>query len=416
MWSRTQNYPLDNNDDQLSIINRFFDFMNNTRRLNNRIIEQNDNLAEMGYEMVIAFIYSSRNSNTNRNTNRNTSGQSEVNNTNSASNSGGTSNNTRPTNSRTRVRSRNNRSTISSRYNLNNRYTNLRNDWRNINRNTNTNTNRNLWQRNVRPRNINQSPLSNIIPMFGSLPLQPVNNTNLEQLFQQALQPVLIRPTPEQIDRATEERTFDQINQPINDTCPITRNRFNNSDTVLQILECRHNFTPTSLRTWFETSVRCPICRYDIREYNPMNVVNNPYRNNDNNNDDNNNDDIENNNDDIENNNDDIENNNDDIENNNDNGNSNDDQSVDTQDEATVDTASSQDIARELVMNELNNINNDPSISDEQRNIANLISQTMTVPNVTEELIQTESSIDSNGNLNLTYQFGIIPNLPPSET
>ena len=67
MWSRTQNYPLDNNDDQLSIINRFFDFMNNTRRLNNRIIEQHDNLAEMGYEMVLAFIYSSRNSNTNIN-------------------------------------------------------------------------------------------------------------------------------------------------------------------------------------------------------------------------------------------------------------------------------------------------------------------------------------------------------------
>ena len=403
MWSRTQNYPLDNNDDQLSIINRFFDFMNNTRRLNNRIIEQNDNLAEMGYEMVIAFIYSSRNSNTN--TNRNTSGQSEVNNTNSVSNSGGTSNNTRPTNSRTRVRSRNNRSTISSRYNLNNRYTNLRNDWRNISRNTN----RNLWQRNVRPRNINtnnisrninQSPLSNIIPMFGSLPLQPVNNTNLEQLFQQALQPVLIRPTPEQIDRATEERTFDQINQPINDTCPITRNRFNNSDTVLQILECRHNFTPTSLRTWFETSVRCPICRYDIREYNPMNVVNNPYRNN-NNGDDNNNDNENDN----------------DNDNDNDDDDDNDDQSVDTQDEATVDTTSSQDIARELVMNELNNINNDPSISDQQRNIANLISQTMTVPNVNEELIQTESSIDSNGNLNLTYQFGLnLPNIPPSET
>ena len=236
--------------------------------------------------------------------------------------------------------------------------------------------------------------------MFGSLPLQPVNNTNLEQLFQQALQPVLIRPTPEQIDRATEERTFDQINQPINDTCPITRNRFNNSDTVLQILECRHNFTPTSLRTWFETSVRCPICRYDIREYNPMNVVNNPYRNN-NNGDDNNNDNENDN----------------DNDNDNDDDDDNDDQSVDTQDEATVDTTSSQDIARELVMNELNNINNDPSISDQQRNIANLISQTMTVPNVNEELIQTESSIDSNGNLNLTYQFGLnLPNIPPSET
>ena len=68
MWSRTQNYPLDNNDDQISIINRFFDFINNTRRLNNRIIEQNDSLAQMGYEIVVAFIYASRNSNSNTNT------------------------------------------------------------------------------------------------------------------------------------------------------------------------------------------------------------------------------------------------------------------------------------------------------------------------------------------------------------
>ena len=68
MWSRTQNYPLDNNDDQISIINRFFDFINNTRRLNNRIIEQNDNLAEMGYEIIVAFMYASRNNNSNTNT------------------------------------------------------------------------------------------------------------------------------------------------------------------------------------------------------------------------------------------------------------------------------------------------------------------------------------------------------------
>ena len=68
MWSRTQNYPLDNNDDQISIINRFFDFINNTRRLNNRIIEQNDSLAEMGYEIVVAFIYASRNNNSITNT------------------------------------------------------------------------------------------------------------------------------------------------------------------------------------------------------------------------------------------------------------------------------------------------------------------------------------------------------------
>ena len=397
MWSRTQNYPLNSNDDdQLSIINRYFDFMNNIRRLNTRIIEQNDNLAEMGYEMVIAYIYSSRSTNINSNNNSNTNS-----NTNSS----------RPTNN-SRRRSRNNRTNSGSRNNIANRYTNLRNDWRNINRN-----NRDAFTRNVRPRNFNtnnvnrnnlQSPLTHMIPMFGPLTFQPPsNNNNLEQLFQQALQPVPIRPTNEQIERATEERRFDEILQPINDTCPITRNRFNNSDNVLQILECRHCFTPNSLRTWFESSVRCPICRYDIREYNPMNVVNNPYRNVNTNNNDNNNDDDNDNNDDDDNHND----NNDD-----DNDINNDIQSPDTQeddDNDTVDTTNSQDLARELVMNELNNINNNPLITEQQRNLANIISQSITAPTTNEELIQTETSIDSNGNLNLTYQFGV--NLPPSQ-
>ena len=254
MWSRTQNYPLDNNnDDQISIINRFFDFINNTRRLNNRIIEQNDNLAEMGYELVVAFIYASRNNYSNTNTTVNSNNTATTSNVNTS-----TRNNTTTRNTTTRG-PRNARGSRSTR-SVSSRYTNMRNDWRNINRN---NT-RNLWQRNVRPRNINtnnisrnintnnisrnpnQSPLTNIIPMFGPLSFQPSNNgINLDQLFQQALQPVNIRPTIQQIERATEERVFNQIIQPINDTCPITRNRFNNNDTVLQILECRHCFNPT---------------------------------------------------------------------------------------------------------------------------------------------------------------------------
>ncbi len=401
MWSRTQNYPLDNNDDQISIINRFFDFINNTRRLNNRIIEQNDNLADMGYELIVAFIYSSRNNNLNTYSTRNsnTTSTSSNNSTSTRSNTNNTNNTSSSTrNNTSRRRARTNRS-ISSRY------TSMRNDWRNLPRNNA----RNLWQRNVRPRNINnssinadnisrnpiQSPLTNLMPMFGPLSFQPTNNNALEQIFQQALQPVPIRPTTEQIETATEERIFDQIAQPINDTCPITRNRFNSTDNVLQILECRHCFNPSSLRRWFETSVRCPICRYDIREYNPLNVIHNPYGNNEN--------DIEN----PANQTQDTEIQTQDTE----------IQTEDTQDDddnVTEDTTSSQDIARELVINELDNINNNPQITEEQRNLANIISQSMNNPSNNEELIQTETSIDSNGNLNLTYQFGLnLPQPPP---
>tara|TARA_B100001093_G_scaffold418507_1_gene409765 strand:+ start:1105 stop:2262 length:1158 start_codon:yes stop_codon:yes gene_type:complete len=385
MWSRTQNYPLDNNDDQISIINRFFDFINNTRRLNNRIIEQNDNLAEMGYEIIVAFMYASRNNNSNTNT---TSSRSNNNVSSTTTNI-----NTPARNNTSRRRSRN-RVVSSSTRGVSSRYTNMRNDWRNANRNNL----RNLWQRNVRPRNSTdnnsnnvsrnpiQSPLPNIIPMFGPLSFQPTNNNTLEQLFQQSLQSVPIRPSTEHIERSTEERIFSQIAEPINDTCPITRNRFNDNDTVLQILECRHCFNPSSLRRWFETSVRCPICRYDIREYNPLNVINNPYRNNEN-----------------------------DIE--NPITQTQDTQTEDTQDDddnLTEDTTSSQDIARELVINELDNINNNPQLTEEQRTLANIISQSMNNPTNNEEIIQTETSIDSDGNLNLTYQFGLNLPQPPA--
>ena len=397
MWSRTQNYPLNNDDDdQLHIINRFFDFMNNTRRLNNRIIEQNDNLAEMGYEMIIEFTRSLRNTNTNSNTR--------------PSNTSSNTNPSRPSNTSRRRRSRNNRSNLGNRSNISNRYNDLRNDWRNLNRN-NRDFTRNVRARNINTNNVNrnnvnrsniQSPLTNIIPMFGPLSFQPTNNNNLEQLFQQALQPVTIIPTPEQIERATEERIFEEILQPINDTCPITRNRFNNNENVLQILECRHCFNPVSLRTWFESSVRCPICRYDIREYNPLNVVNNPYRNTNN---------AETN---IINNNIDNDTNNGNTVDNDDNDNNNDNDTVDDDnDNDTVDTTSSQDLARELVMNELDNINNNPLITEQQRNLANIISQSITAPTTNEELIQAETSIDSNGNLNLTYQFGVNFPTPP---
>ena len=414
MWSRTQNYPLDNNDDQISIINRFFDFINNTRRLNNRIIEQNDNLAEMGYEIVVAFIYASRNNNSNTNTtsSRSNTTSSRSNNNNNNVSSTTTNINTPTRNNTSRRRSRN-RVVSSSTRGVSSRYTSMRNDWRNANRNNL----RNLWQRNVRPRNNTnntntnnsnnlsrnpiQSPLPNIIPMFGPLSFQPTNNSALEQLFQQSLQSVPIRPSTEQIERATEERIFNQIVQPINDTCPITRNRFNDNDTVLQVLECRHCFNPTSLRRWFETSVRCPICRYDIREYNPLNVIHNPYRNNEN--------DIENPITDTQ----DVETPDVDTQ----DAERQDTQTEDTQDDddnVTEDTTSSQDIARELVMNELDNINNDPQITEEQRNLANIISQSMNNPTTNQELIQTETSIDSHGNLNLTYQFGLnLPQQPP---
>ena len=385
MSSGNQNNPLQNNsDNDISIINRFFDFIDSTRRVNNRIISQNNDLVDMGFDITRIFLENSRNSNTN-----------PVNQPRPVSNNNSTRSGRTRTSSDLRTRLRNNSRRMAQRANNRNRNS--------ISTNTRTTPiiqrEHDLFTRNVRSRNINNqnifnrtnvNPLNNIIPMFGSIDLQS-NTTNpvtfgLEQWIQ-SLQPVTIVPTPEQIQRATIIRPFQDIINPPNDTCPITRNGFNNSDQVLQIIECRHCFTPDSINRWFQTSVRCPICRYDIREYNPLNVINNPYRNNVNSSTQ--------------------EESHTQEEDNQEEETQEEEETPEeeNQEEETQQTTNTQAFARELVMNQLNNINNN-NLSPEQRSIVDILNQTVSSTN-NNNILHTESSIDSNGNLNLVYQFGL---------
>lgn len=80
---------------------------------------------------------------------------------------------------------------------------------------------------------------------------------------------VPVYPSEEQITNGTRRLIFSSIDIPLNICCPITLERFENDTEVLQILGCRHIFNPTSLQRWFQNNVRCPICRYDIRDYIP---------------------------------------------------------------------------------------------------------------------------------------------------
>jgi hypothetical protein len=83
---------------------------------------------------------------------------------------------------------------------------------------------------------------------------------------------VAVYPTTEQILSGTRRILYSDIEEePLNNSCPITLERFEPNSEVLQILGCKHIFSPTSLQHWFRNNVRCPVCRYDIREYNPHN-------------------------------------------------------------------------------------------------------------------------------------------------
>ena len=74
-------------------------------------------------------------------------------------------------------------------------------------------------------------------------------------------------PTNDQINRATLNTVFSHIISPVNATCPISRDEFNDESEITMIRGCNHIFNRASLREWFVSHSTCPMCRSDIREY-----------------------------------------------------------------------------------------------------------------------------------------------------
>jgi hypothetical protein len=74
-------------------------------------------------------------------------------------------------------------------------------------------------------------------------------------------------PTNDQINRATLNTMYSNIVSPVNTTCPISRDEFEDDSEITIIRECRHIFNRSSLREWFVSHSTCPMCRNDIRNY-----------------------------------------------------------------------------------------------------------------------------------------------------
>ena len=92
-----------------------------------------------------------------------------------------------------------------------------------------------------------------------------------------SLSPVVVRPSQEQISSATEIITYENITNAIQNRCPISLTTFQNSDEIMRILHCGHIFLRENLERWLEGNVCCPLCRYDIRDYDPRREISNPY-------------------------------------------------------------------------------------------------------------------------------------------
>jgi hypothetical protein len=94
-----------------------------------------------------------------------------------------------------------------------------------------------------------------------------LGNIFLNDIVRSFYDPVVVRPSDQEIQTALINTTFGSIVNPINNSCPISLERFEHNTNVSQIIHCGHIFNPSDLNVWFQTNVKCPVCRYDIRRY-----------------------------------------------------------------------------------------------------------------------------------------------------
>jgi len=114
------------------------------------------------------------------------------------------------------------------------------------------------------------------------IPRNPLRNRNstqttsrLSRLFQNFLDPVEVYPTLPQIEAATRQVRYCDVVTPVNRSCPISLEPFNDNEMVSIIRFCGHIFHTEELNRWFRSNCRCPVCRYDIRNYNTSSSLSN---------------------------------------------------------------------------------------------------------------------------------------------
>ena len=115
-------------------------------------------------------------------------------------------------------------------------------------------------------RNVQRNNVDNIWNLFNS-----VNNGFNWNTF---MEPVAIIPTRQQIERAIENVTYGTF-ETEQQHCPIDLIPFEEGEELVRIRHCQHIFRRNNLTGWFSTSYRCPLCRYDIRNYDGAATPNN---------------------------------------------------------------------------------------------------------------------------------------------
>lgn len=91
-----------------------------------------------------------------------------------------------------------------------------------------------------------------------------VLSSMLGQVNLQNLQPVIVRPSVEQIERGSVSRNAGQTD--VHENCSICLDAIAVESPVRVLQPCHHIFHKTCIDTWFQRNVRCPNCNHDIRE------------------------------------------------------------------------------------------------------------------------------------------------------
>ncbi len=89
-------------------------------------------------------------------------------------------------------------------------------------------------------------------------------NRTPAQIWTSFRQPVVVRPTTETIQRTTRILTSTEI--PVGTICSICQEGIAQTETARKIIHCDHMYHQVCIDQWFERSVLCPTCRFDIRE------------------------------------------------------------------------------------------------------------------------------------------------------
>jgi len=97
----------------------------------------------------------------------------------------------------------------------------------------------------------------------------------ITELLQTFMSPIVISPAQVEIENATSLIRFSEIENPLNNSCPISLEPFIQDETVTMIKYCGHIFKTCEIQHWFTTNVRCPVCRYDIRTFRNNNPTSN---------------------------------------------------------------------------------------------------------------------------------------------